>query len=86
MHNLSAFDLPINRVLDTFERLIENPQIAMALDRAETPLGFQVGKRSPVLDRLAIAPAAHPARDHAQLPPLWPLHAERTGAQGIVLF
>jgi hypothetical protein len=47
------------------ERLREDPQIAMTLNLAEAPLGFQVGERSLALDHLAVAPAAHAPRDTA---------------------
>lgn len=60
---LSGFALPIKLLLVAPERLREVPEIATALDLAETPLGFQVGGRSPAFDHVAITLAAHAARD-----------------------
>lgn len=52
-HRLSGFGLPIGELLDAPERLREDPEITVALDLAEGPLGFQAGERRPALDHVA---------------------------------
>ena len=39
MHTVSGFGVPINLVLGASQRLGEDPEIAMALNLAEAPLG-----------------------------------------------
>jgi len=66
VHRLSGFGVPINLMLGASQRLGEDPEIAMALNLAEAPLGFQVRERSSALDHFAITPAAHAPRDAAK--------------------
>ena len=69
-HRLSGFGLPIGELLDAPERLREDPEITVALDLAEGPLGSKQASAAQRSIMSRVARAAHTARDYARAMPL----------------